>query len=86
MTSDGATGSQVEVGASFRGEGPVPALVAAALGFELGVSAGLLFPPRLKAGGSSPKSKLLYGVLIAAWATVSYSFFLMPSLRSTWRT
>ena len=76
VTSDGA-GSKVEVGASFVGEGPLAAVVAPALGFELGVSAGLLFPSRVKADGTSPKAALVWTVLIAAWASISYGFFVV---------
>lgn len=79
VTSDGSDGSRVEVGASFVGEGPLAArIIAPALGFELGVSAKLFFPPRLKAAdASSPKAALVWSVLIAVWASVSYGFFVV---------
>lgn len=76
VTSDG-DGSRVEVGASFVADGPLAAAVAPALGFELGVSAKLLFPSRLKEHGSSPKAALVWSVLIVMWGSVSYGFFVM---------
>ena len=75
VSGDGAGGSQVKVGASYVEAGPLAAAVAPALGFELALSAKLLFPSRLKAGGSSPKAALVWTALVAAWASVSYGFF-----------
>ena len=67
------------MGASFAGEGPLVAAVKLALGFELGVSAALFFPSRLKVGGVSSKAAVVWSVLIAAWASVSYGFFSVVS-------
>lgn len=82
VTSDGASGSRVEVSASYVGDGPLAAAVAPALSFELGVSARLLFPSRLTMESSSPKASLTsleIGWSIAVWAAVFYVFFVLTA-------
>eukprot|EP00966_Prymnesium_polylepis_P141835 3275095-Prymnesium_polylepis.1 len=73
--SDGGSGSKVTIGASFVPDGPLGLVIGPALGIELALSAALLFPARLKPGGSSLKPVLAWSVLIPAWAAVSYGFF-----------
>lgn len=78
VASDGASGSNVEVGASFIGEGPLAALVPLALGFEVSASASLLFPWRLKDdGGDNPKNVFALGLLTTVYFVVLYGFFVV---------
>ena len=48
VRSDGGSGSTVEIGASFLGDGPLGAVVGPALGVEFALSTALLFPAQFK--------------------------------------